>query len=877
MSAIEKFVDDLNDVVALAKEQTQVNEKLRIYDERIETLNAQLREYGKRIAELETRQVDSSELKDLVNKVVQEELSKRKTESCKTEIPLTFDVAKSETHDFFYRKLQSLGVDIQDLRKVLGYDTFVVGCIVLESVLCQNLESALPIKIFTSDRSKFGILLDDYCCRDDAPHKFTLRKNGICVFKVYHFEKLDDVHAALEMPTSLDFCRNFFNGGDFVMKDYEAVLEKRHVQYDKIVHPGWICKFASYQKFGFKFTNEKKPAVEKVRQQKILGYGDPRVKAHVSTSSASSVTSPAESLRKGVKCENPVNKVSAERVRMRDNFNALCEEYGILQLVNSVIFGHSNTSHRLAFSGNIVSASVIGNTICGGGLSITTTMKYNVMYEILRNSGLYFVETLGEADCQAATWSNASTTRVSGATVTVLAAEHADFAKVQRSVRNQRGMRCEYNGETFSIMDYDKFIYDFTRANPNMETRDVFVDYNNVASFSRNSTPLTFKLASETTSPPQVETPASSAMYLRKGIKSENRSHEVEFEPRNTMIGRFWELCKKAKIDTLVNQIIDLHKTTQGARFTISGRLVLAAIFNINPVHLTISITSNIPDAVRPIILADGKRVITGSGLLPGIDGLRHTIFLQTETSQTLFLIGFVNGDFDWVRNSVRSEQSDNCEFDGEKFFIADYDNFMPKFAFANPGIETRDVYVDEKNVAWFAGDCDTLAVYKFATMKDYFDKFLDQFGKDADAIRELIALPKAVVIGSQVRDAIKGKIGESLHVHLICFDFLQVLNIMNRRGYAIPKICELSVHGMKYFATNFTCLSGTGDIHIRIPNNIADDKQRSFIEYFLQENYEFDCQCTFDGAKFRNYEFTEKDSRVVRIYREYPVDTLPQ
>lgn len=1082
MSAFEKFVDDLSAVINTAKTQKEENEmlhdQLNKYEERIQGLNDQLREYGKRIAELESRQVESSELKDMVTKLVQEEIEKRKTNDCERIAELkamacNFDVARSETHDFFYRRLRALGVDIQDLREVLGNDTFVVGRIVLESVLCQNLGSTLPIKILTRDIRKFERFNDTYSCLDGAHNKFTFHKNRKCIFKVRHFKNTDDLEAALEQSDSLDFCRNFFNGNYFVIRDYEAVLGKRHIEYDGMVPGKRSVDFCSYQEFGFKFLNEKKPVVKKVRQQKILSYGEPKIveqkeslekffygrieelglnaerlrnilkegntfvtglivlesiygrcfnsslpidifttdqevvnmlygssyyrttlinnigditgivqqealsfcrnyfngtcfvmadydaimsKRHIiypkqivhsksnffesykcfgfdsvilesnpenqkpkpcirqasaphiipnepciASKNPKCATSPSESLRKGVKCENPIdkskkpkcatspslrkgvkcvnpiNKVSAELIRMKDTFNALCAEYGVLSLVKSIIAKHAPTSHNVAFSGNIVSASIIGNAISGGALTITTTMGYDAMYEILRNNGLYFVETLGETGCQASTWSNASVTRVSGATVYLLVTKHADFHGVCRSVREQRGLHCEFNGETFFISDYDKFILKYTQANPNMETRDVYVDCYNVASFPNYASPLTFKLAnsviSETNASCSSAIPneaCSSSMTRRTGLKSENRSHAVDIKSQ-TMIDKFWELCKQAEIDTLMRSIIDKHKETSCSRFTISGNLVLAAIFNTNPVCASFTITTNIPNAVREIVLSDEKRVISGSGT----GTYDYATYRHTETNHTIEIIR-VFCDFDEKRTIVRVKANDHCEFDGEKFYIHYYDNFMSKFSLANPGIETRDVLVDGNNVATFSGDCDTLAIYKLATMKDYFDKFLNQFCKEGDTIRELLKLPKSVIMGSQVRDAIKGKVSDNSQIHLICFDFIQVLTIMNRCGYGMPGMCELVVRGMPYVATSFKCLSGLGTIHIRIPKDIAHDKQRAFIEYYLHEHYNFDYQCIFDGTKFFEYVFSEMASGVARITKEYTLDSLP-
>ena len=214
MSAVEKFIADLGDLVTSVKEQKQENEEL----------NSKLREYGKRIHELESGlcQIhDSSDLeriRTIVSSLIKDELAKRK-------------LVNSDVHEFFCKRVEELGIHSDFLRdKLKEGNTFVVGRIVLEAVLCQRLEASLPITLYTCDKNVIASFDSEYECPQFEGGCYNFSHQGVTYIRIFHHKDVDEMIESVD--NDLTFCQNYFDGKNFIVRDTKSVVKKRHIAYN---------------------------------------------------------------------------------------------------------------------------------------------------------------------------------------------------------------------------------------------------------------------------------------------------------------------------------------------------------------------------------------------------------------------------------------------------------------------------------------------------------------------------------------------------------------------------------------------------------------------------------------------------------------------
>jgi hypothetical protein len=266
MSAVEKFITDLNDLVTSVKEQKQENEELKAKMLDVTSLNEQLREYGKRIHELESGlcQIhDSSDLekiKEITNSLIKDEIAKR-------------NLVNSDVHEFFYKRVEELGIRPDFLRdKLKDSNTFVVGRIVLESVLCQRLESSLPITLYTCDDNVIAGFDSDYQCPQVTTKRcYNFSHQGVKYFRIYRLKDVDEMIESVD--NDLTFCQNYFDGKNFIVRDTESVVKKRHIAHSGIRQGGMLDVFKPYYQLGFTFRFPKASKDRKARKMTIMGIG----------------------------------------------------------------------------------------------------------------------------------------------------------------------------------------------------------------------------------------------------------------------------------------------------------------------------------------------------------------------------------------------------------------------------------------------------------------------------------------------------------------------------------------------------------------------------------------------------------------------------
>jgi hypothetical protein len=323
----------------------------------------------------------------------------------------------------------------------------------------------------------------------------------------------------------------------------------------------------------------------------------------------------------------------------------------------------------------------------------------------------------------------------------------------------------------------------------------------------------------------------------------------------------FLEMCKEFSMDGLVQTLIEEHHVG-GVPLCFTGDIVGASIcgIDVSPIASITIVSADADAASRCIVDAGfkyGAQIRDGCMIVGGV----YNNF-EAKYCPYIRLMYATSENFERVRNSDISfkgtEFFGRCTYDGKLFKVVDYDNFIEAFATNYPCLETCSVYVN-KGVALF-GNIKPLT-FKAATMADCLNKSLENFGEDAKVIHELLKLPNSVIMGGIVRDAINGKL-EIGHVSLnmVCFDILQVLGIMNTHKYGFPDAHERYVNDMSFLVFSFKCLSGKGSIHIRIPNNLLEDRRTFFIDSFVKQNYELGCRCTFDGQKFTTHNKTKKE-----------------
>ena len=261
MSEVEKFIADLGDLVTSVKEQKQ----------EISSLNENLREYGKRIHELESGlcQIhDSSDLeriRTIVSSLIKDELAKR-------------NLVNSDVHEFFYKRVEELGIRPDFLRdKLKEGNTFVVGRIVLEAVLCQRLESTLPITLYTCDDDVIAGFDSEYQCPQVEGKCYNFSHQGVTYFRIFHHKDVDEMFESVD--NDLTFCQNYFDGKNFIVRDTESVVKKRHIAHT-LNREGMFDAFKPYWQFGFSFRFPKKSEDREVRKMTIMGIGSKPITRH---------------------------------------------------------------------------------------------------------------------------------------------------------------------------------------------------------------------------------------------------------------------------------------------------------------------------------------------------------------------------------------------------------------------------------------------------------------------------------------------------------------------------------------------------------------------------------------------------------------------
>jgi len=705
----------------------------------------------------------------------------------------------SSIGDFFYQRVRELGIDEFLLRYILqdGY-TFVVGRIVLESIFCQKFDATLPIVLFTCKGDDIlPQLKKKYfftCVHGENGAWYAFFKSGDKpIFKVYCFRDVAEMHNAVDHPTKLQFTRNFFDGKHFVMKDYDAVIGMHHTDYyyednNSQCHDDYTTY---YKKFGFTFHIEQKPKVEMVKKQTILCASakplQPRIPESVTSFSEVETKSECMPSSSEVGTSTSMPSSSNAEGNCQEFFYKRLEELGVDS--NRLRAYLNNGAGNTYVTGLIVLEAIYGKRL-GANLPIDVyTTDENVFGELLR---------------------------IFPGFNNILQVTLVDNLKVLREKIEERYKlsfcRNHFNGGWFTMYDCNavakkRHTVSKQEYDKEFENFGYYMQYGFTLHINDGYQP-SFMLGTKPAGSPHIPFGASefSAASLR-GVKYDTPLNKVDYE-RKTVGNRFDDLCKTHGILNLVKKVTELHKNTSH-KLLFFGNVVHEAVVGEkgtdNPFTLILSTMPH--ESISKLVEEEGFKFNSHGGLCArGNSDMR--IYIDTQKMTTY--------------ESIRKERhisNSRCEYDGEKFYIADFSNFITGFVKKFPGIETNDVCVDDKNIVTFSSR-DFPLTYKPATMKDYIERHIQSLGEDADTITELMGLPDTVMVGHPVLSAFRGDSRRYEDTHLICYDFFTVFMIMGRRGYSPPNFVDLTVKPYQYKRAYFKCLNGKGTISIRIPEN---------------------------------------------------------
>lgn len=387
-ATIESIYRELGNLIESRKTSQM---KISSLEKEKQELNAILSSFGKRLAEIEAEMVETSKadilkIKEMVSNLIQDVIKDRNESAS---VSISDCVPENGTNSsqpscggYFYKKISQLGVDVDKVVTILARDdTFVVGDLVLEALLGQDIGCILPIRFFVTSQSAVKIV-------NDMNHT---TPDGVLAFAVPAFNP--EMTAAKYVKTySRAFCRNYFDGKTFFVGDFDAVKSRTHrmpfSQEAVTLTKRKMESGRSYADFGFTIlVSNPLPAC-----QSILPYDSPHL-TRSATSGAPSSSQPrapkaSYTVGKGV---NPLGlkAVPAGASTMLENFNALCERHYLADAVKDIVAAHAEKNIGLVFTGRFVDEAVLGERV-GPAIPhlIVITNSVQKVVEIARNSGL---------------------------------------------------------------------------------------------------------------------------------------------------------------------------------------------------------------------------------------------------------------------------------------------------------------------------------------------------------------------------------------------------------------------------------------------------------------------------------------------------------
>ena len=343
---------------------------------------------------------------------------------------------------------------------------------------------------------------------------------------------------------TLSFCRNYFDGVNFVMFDDESVYSKRHTAYANEIVYTKFNSFEAYKKFGFGIVI-RNTVPDKSKQgicwrSAQASHGIPRTESSVVCSSE--IPTPKKPHRKGIRCNTPLNKISFERKTMKDSFRELCKEFSMDGLIQNLVEEHHFNNVHLCFTGDIVGASICGIEVSPVASLTIVSAGPELASRCIVDAGFKFGAQIRDG-CMIVGGVYNNFEAVYCPYIRLMYATSDNFERVRNSDISFRNTeffgRCTYDGKVFTVLNYDDFIETFATTYPCLETRDVYVDYKGFALFG-NSAPLTFKAA-------------TMMDYFNKTLEGFGEHADVIHEllelPNAVIVGRMVANVMKGKFD----------------------------------------------------------------------------------------------------------------------------------------------------------------------------------------------------------------------------------------------------------------------------------------------------------------------------------------
>jgi len=256
---VEAFVKDLESLIDTNKASQE--EILRLQGENLK-LNEQLQVLGKRIAELEETLENSADeerkrivtiLEGLIQGAIQKRTSATPDSvSCSSSNGSassgeSVECSKVSTlGSYFYDRVKALGVNVEAFKSLLQHrDVYVVGDLVLETLLGENLGMPTPIQLVikskgTNDRA------------EQFNHLISSSTGDKLFAQPIYLDYYSPIVNFLKNTFPYSFCHNYFDGTVFFVNDQISIVRRINRVEKGDSMPAMLMKSGeTYQKYGF--------------------------------------------------------------------------------------------------------------------------------------------------------------------------------------------------------------------------------------------------------------------------------------------------------------------------------------------------------------------------------------------------------------------------------------------------------------------------------------------------------------------------------------------------------------------------------------------------------------------------------------------------
>ena len=456
---LDETKNDKAEISRLQKENDELNEKLRTLGKRLAELESDLKEYSNE---------DVTHLKSTIDNLISGAIQERAS--------VPGEATPMSCGDFFYKRAKELGVNLAKFYEIMERDdVYVVGDIVLESLLGENLGSTLPIHIYVKNSDAMKVV-------HDQNHQIG---NDFAFLPFLYGPKNDVYQYVREIDRS--FSRNFVDGKNCYVHDLESGRLRTHQCKRKNIPSMTMKSGKSYQDFGFCIEVCKAPAGS---HGVVLGYKSlPLVPQVPQASSSSSGEIISITLGKGVN-RLGVYMVPQGPISMKEYFDAKMKVCDNALAVGDIINFHKSNDIGLVFSGRIVDSSVLGHDTSSFDhiIAITTNFQKVVDIAIDRNMTCFSDYALHGEDLMVREYGYS----VCGSRL-IIAGHRAKNTTpdIIRNVLRRFACSCAYGEEAFYIYNYEN-LHNKIETIPNISTRDVTL-LNGVATFPEKAKTLAFK------------------------------------------------------------------------------------------------------------------------------------------------------------------------------------------------------------------------------------------------------------------------------------------------------------------------------------------------------------------------------------------------